>query len=301
MERLSYLLRHGFDPTCCDNADNYFHPSDPLGPGPSSFGHQHQCHPRPLRPVPADPFEAFRFFNRLHGINERECTERNAYEYLSRPRPKVAIQKEKQRLQKRKVKVEKPDIIELFHGDELPNLYFYNTLHEIQKHKPYLKWFFGFEIIPGEPPKDSIILPPSSLASQACTVEILSPSESPITSLVQEEVLPEIDEVRQICEHETQFQEVSDVDSFSPIQEFENDFGISSDTQCVARISSYRSGRLSITRRIISSMKGFLRLGVSLLKRDMEIALQPKLCDLSIVVTQYVLTSRTLCVKRAAH
>lgn len=295
MERISYFLRHGFDPTDCDNADNYFHPSDPLGPGPSFFGQQHQCHSRPLRPVPADPFEAFRFFNRLHGIKERECTERNAFAYLNRPRPV------RRNHQSRKVKAETPDIIEMFHGDELPNLYFYNSFHEILKQRPFLKWFLGFEIVPGEIPANVITLPPSSITSRACKISELEtcvrpPLESvahistidcPLsacedTSFIQEEAVnlePVI-----VAEHLQTISSVSDVVLFSPKSEAEQ--GVSSDINVIARISCYVPRRLSTTERILLSMKGFYRLGVSLLKRDMEIVSHPYYGQ-SFVVTQY--------------
>lgn len=302
MERLPYLLRHGFDPTDCDNADNYFHPSDPLGPGPSFFGQQHQCQSRPLRPIPTDPFAAFRLFNRLHGINEREFVERNAYAYLNR----------KKKVQK--VKAEKPDIIESFHGDELSTLFFFHPLHDLMKRKPFLKWLFGFEIIPGEAPDDSSFMPPSSLISRSVEVVTISPTPTLVVvpvetssvlssceysslqcdDLPQDDSKPE-DKIQDSrsdlsCEFKdtpTIQKDVSNIVSTPAPCRVE--FGFSSDTHSVARISWYIPRRLSVTLIDFLSMKGFIRLGVSLNKRDVKIVSQSSaISDLSKIVREFV-------------
>lgn len=311
MERISYLQRHGFDPTDCDNADNYFHPSDPLGPGPSFFGQQHQCHPRPLRPIPTDPFEAFRFFNRLQGMKERECVERNAYAYLNQPRPRHVIRRRKSKVQK--AKVEKPDIIESFHGDELTKLYFYNPFYDLMKQKPFLKWFFGFEIIPGEAPDDSVFMPPSSLASRSVEVVENIPPTPAIVSVVapveSSEVLSSCEDLPLQCNDflqdtpkpEETTQEIKSEhlhrmtihtivrNIVSTPKYCRVEPGFSSDTQSVARISWYIPRRLSAKTFEFLSMKGFIRLGVSLVQRDLEAVSQSLLFgDLRKFVHEFV-------------
>lgn len=332
MERFFYLQRHGFDPTDCDNADNYYHPSDPLGPGPSIFGRQHQRQPTPRRPIPTDPFEAFRFFNRLQGLNERECTERHAFQYINRPRPANVERtlkhfhfdrKFQQKCRKRKHKVECPDVIESFEGDEISNLFFYHPLHEAMKKHPVLSFLLGFEIVPGLPPPDSVEVSPSSLpelfvlpADVDC-----APTES---NLTDENLEMEFDrestsghreyllrDCSTICEHDTEkpIEEKSGADSSltfrNPPQDsqhlvsdvkrggkyLDTTAGFSSDIKYVARISMVRSERLStIIDELLISMKGFIRLGVSLVKRDMEVVSQSDAMVniLLLVVTEFV-------------
>lgn len=279
MERFPYLLRHGFDPTDCDNADNYYDPSDPLGPGPSSFGQQHQCHPRPLRPIPTDPFQAFRLFNRLQGLNECEAVERAAFAYLNRPQPSIVKHR---RQEPRKVKAEKPDIIELFHGDELPNLYFYNPLHELLKQKPILSWLFGFTIVPGDVPNDAHILPPSALASRALSIV--------------ESNLPDSEDITPILHEETEDIEVSEASE--DIEELPTPYSSPISyvriTPNISRVksralSSYAPRRLSATCNWQISMKGFVRLGVSLIKRDRNVVIQSDYLDCQNVVREFVI------------